>query len=721
MGNHSYLIRPAQVIAGALIGVALCCPWTAAADQGTIGDSAVPSAAADTFVNTDRRAKQAGAKDFAALRDSAARDGGAIRVIVGLRTNFTPEGALSTAAENSQRDTIARKSDEVVKALRGTEFDVVHRYESVAYIALKLAPDALKRLQASGLAASIEEDEAVPMALSASGPLVEATESAAVGRAGLNQHIAVLDTGVQKAHLFLRQADGTAKVVSEACYSANAGCPGSVTSSTAAGSGEPCTWVKCDHGTHVAGIAAGRGTASSGVARDAKLVSIRIFSNVPGCGTCTYTSDQIKGLERVNALSGSLAIASVNMSIGGGMSQTNCDADSRKPIIDTLRSKGIATVIASGNAFFNDAVEFPSCISTAITVGSTTTADAMSPFSNSSPLVELLAPGSAIVSSLPDSTVPRDAQGSKDGTSMATPHVAGAWAVLKAVTPGASVPTVLSALQSTGKPITDADNGVTKPRIRVLTAGTRLADTGLRVVSASAVAGQDMASGGVGLRNVSSGVIKISGIPANATLLSTKLIWTTIGGPDPTILFNGVPVGGTLAGASKDTCWNINQLGANRTYYRALTPKGNGAYTISGVGGPGGAAAQGASLVTTYRKPSGGVGRVYQRIGASSAVSSTAATTLTTTGSGVHFRLPAFHIAMGDGQAGTESPLSVNGTAITAANFFSGARGPFWDDNRIRTNTSLIGPGPAAKTVRVTGLTDCLVLTHAAVSYETTF
>ena len=47
MGNHSYLTRSAQVLAGALIGVALCCPWTATADQGTIGDSAVPSAATE--------------------------------------------------------------------------------------------------------------------------------------------------------------------------------------------------------------------------------------------------------------------------------------------------------------------------------------------------------------------------------------------------------------------------------------------------------------------------------------------------------------------------------------------------------------------------------------------------------------------------------------------------------------------------------------------------
>src|SRR5262249_54450291 len=56
------------------------------------------------------------------------------------------------------------------------------------------------------------------------------------------------------------------------------------------------------------------------------------------------------------------------------------------------------------------------------------------------------------------------------GTSMAAPHVAGAWAVLKQAKPGATVPAVLSALQSAGVPITDPRNGVTKRRIRVFEA-----------------------------------------------------------------------------------------------------------------------------------------------------------------------------------------------------------------------------------------------------------
>jgi hypothetical protein len=657
--------------------------------------------------------------EFDSMRAKADRDGAA-RVIVGLQAEHAPEGDLDEAEVRGQRSRIAQERREMLAALDGTRFDVVHTYDSVPFVALAMSRGALNRLERSGKAASLQEDEAVPGTLAQSGPLVEATESVAVGRAGLGQNVAILDTGVQKAHLFLRQASGAAKVVAEACYSADGDCPGGATSSTAAGSGEPCPYLDCDHGTHVAGIAAGRGTSSSGVARDANLISIMVFGNITGCGICTYTSDQIKGLERVNVLSATHKIAAVNMSLGGSRATSNCDSDARKPIIDTLRSKGIATVIASGNSGYNNAVGFPSCISTAVTVGSTTKADAVSSFSNSSSLVELLAPGSAITSSVPDSSAPMDAQASFSGTSMATPHVVGAWAVLKAISPAASVPTVLSALQTTGKPVTDPDNGVTKPRIRVLSAGTRLADTGLRSSSTFTGAGLDVASGGVGLRASGAGSITISGIPAGSTLVSTRLIWTTLGGPDDSVVFTGVPVIGTLLGASRDTCWNVNQLGPNRTYYRAMGLRGNGTYSISGVGGVGGALAQGASLVTVYRKPSGGVGRVQQRIGASSAINGgTASASLTTTGNGTHVRPPAVHVSVGDGSGG-QNPLTYHGTAVTPSNFFTSKRGSYWDDERVTLPDSLVPAGTLTRTLALTAPSDCVVMTHASISHETT-
>jgi subtilisin len=703
------------LLATALPGAA----FAAKGVQSAQANKAPSRSTTESFRSMDRTASVAPSSAFAAQRALAVKRGEA-RVIVGLQAQFRPEGALSSPAARDQRAGIAQDRASLLGALKGTKYQVVHTYQTVPYVALKLSPAALDALQRSGLAASLQADEAVKPTDAQSTPLVEATESKAVGRGGAGMNVAILDTGVQSTHVNLQQAAGGSKVVSQACFSANASCPGGVTSSTAPGSGEPCTYASgCIHGTHVAGIAAGRGPLD-GVAPSANLISINIFSNISGCSPCSFTSDQIAGLERVDQLSASMNIASVNMSLGGGSSTTDCDTDARKPIIDTLRSKGIAVAIASGNNGFTNAVSFPACISSAITVGSTDKADVISPFSNSSPLVELLAPGSSI-----NSSVPGNGFAVLSGTSMATPHVAGAWAVLKGINPSADVPTVLSALQSTGKPITDARNGVVKPRIRVLAAGTRIADTGLRGAISVSGTGLDMASDGIGMAHrvgaPAAGTVTIGGIPAGATVVASRLIWTTIGGPDPLVVFRGLPVTGTLIGASRDTCWNISQLQPNRTYVAPVAVPGNGTYAIGGVGGVGTADGQGASLVVIYRKASGKVGRVYLRYGASSSVAgSIAGTTLFTNGNGVHVRRPAVHVGVGDGQSATEDPLLFNGTAITSPDFFSGVNGTLWDDARIPMSTSLIGPGLAAKSIGVKGLGDCLVMSYAGVSTETT-
>src|SRR5262249_23380777 len=143
-------------------------------------------------------------------------------------------------------------------------------------------------------------------------PLVGATRAWAGGFKGAGKTVAVLDSGVDKSHPSL-----AGMVVSEACYSTNdpaAGysslCPGGVEASTDPGSGVHCTVLGgigyCGHGTHIAGIAAGR----SGVAYGANVISMQVMSFVEnpeecrGLASCllSRTSDVISALNRVYEL-----------------------------------------------------------------------------------------------------------------------------------------------------------------------------------------------------------------------------------------------------------------------------------------------------------------------------------------------------------------------------------------------------------------------------------
>lgn len=422
-------------------------------------------------------------RNFALLE--RANDSGTVPVIVLFKDDAATRDLVATAGRAAALASVQEDVLERLASAAGIDRESVKRFEVVPGMALAVDATALQQLMDDPAVSAVYEDVAVPPALFASIPLIDADDAWAAGYRGGGQTVAILDTGVNKTHPFL-----TGKVVSEACYSSNVGstvtslCPGGVTSSTAVNSALDCaiTISGCGHGTHVAGIAAGTNGASSsgtihGVARDATIIAIQVFSRFSSSTDCspsrapcvrTYTSDQIKGLERVYALRNTYAIAAANMSLGGDQHFSTCDSDSRKAIIDTLRGIGTATVIASGNDGWSDSTSAPGCISTAITVGSTTKGDVESSFSNAASWLDLLAPGSDICSSVIGSPncggSGSTGYGYKSGTSMATAHVTGAWAVMKSKNGTASVAAVETALESTGKPISVGPVG-NKPRI----------------------------------------------------------------------------------------------------------------------------------------------------------------------------------------------------------------------------------------------------------------
>ena len=422
---------------------------------------------------------------------------GTVRIIVGLNLNFQASADLS-AAENEKIEMAAIQSaqDSMLQRLESFSVTNVKRFEFVPYIAFEVDQDALSELLNDLDVSSIQEDVPVPSNLNQSVPFINADDVQNQGYKGAGVKVAILDTGVRKTHQFL----DSGKVVSEACYASSgttssyqawSTCPGGASSSTSVGSGVNCStsWTSgCSHGTHVAGIAAGYGGnplyAKTGVAPSAGVIAIKVFSyfqNKVANGPCgasstakcvlSWTSDQMKGLERVYALRNTYLIAAANMSLGGGHYTGYCDSDARKPIIDKLRSAGIATVISSGNNGWNGAVGAPGCISSAITVGATLdTSNTISSYSNHAAMVDMLAPGSNITSSTATSNT---SYATWNGTSMAAPHVTGAFALLKSKNGSLSVSSIELALESNGVNITRA--GITKPRIDVLAAANSVA------------------------------------------------------------------------------------------------------------------------------------------------------------------------------------------------------------------------------------------------------
>ena len=425
-------------------------------------------------------AKVTSAGGRAAL-DQKSQAGGKVRVIVtlNLRRAFRPPGHLPADQAQDQRSAIGEAQSQLARELAGAQPGDVKHFRETPQSAMTVTPSQLDRLLNSPSVQSVAEDEVNVLHLDSSVPRIGASALAQQGLNGAGAAVAIIDTGVDKTHPFLSGA-----VVSEACFStADAAwgisplCPGGVTSSTATGSAQPyasgaCPAGGCDHGTHVAGITAGRYNGGfTGVAPGASIIAIQVFSRVDnasicgGVSTCVlaYTSNVMSALQRVIDLRTTYNIASVNMSLGGGQYASFCDSDPRKAYIDTLRSYNIATVISSGNNGYTAALAAPACISSAISVGATTDVNGVASYSNSASFLSILAPGSSIQSSIPGA-----AYADYNGTSMAAPHVAGAWALVRQARPNASVSDVYTAIVNTGQPIADAKiAAIVKPRIRV--------------------------------------------------------------------------------------------------------------------------------------------------------------------------------------------------------------------------------------------------------------
>ncbi len=197
------------------------------------------------------------------------------------------------------------------------------------------------------------------------------------------------------------------------------------------------------HGTHVAGTIGAITNNSIGVSGVGWNVSLMAIKTMGSSGK-SLTPEIVKGIEyaidnNANVINMSLSTPAACDNVPGGY----------QPAIDEAVSRGIVVIVAAGNEGTDARSRAPANCRNVIVVGSTEQQDRRSSFSNHGNLVNLSAPGSGILS-----TMPNNSYAVKNGTSMATPHVVGVAALLLGLRPGLSVEQVKNCLINGADPIT---------------------------------------------------------------------------------------------------------------------------------------------------------------------------------------------------------------------------------------------------------------------------
>lgn len=318
------------------------------------------------------------------------------------------------------------------------------------------------------------------------------------------------------------------------------------------------------HGTHVAGTVGGENV---GVAKNVDLIAVRVLNN-QGSGT---TSGVIAGVDWV--ANNHVAPAVANMSLGGGASTSLDQA------VASAVSVGVTFVVAAGNSNAIACNYSPAREPSAITVGSTTSGDVRSSFSNYGSCVDIFAPGSSIYSAYKNSST---SYATLSGTSMASPHVAGVAALYLQANQSATPAQVASALVSNATSGVVGSAGTGSPNLLVYTGFIGSTPSGPNPptgLSASVISQTQInvswnaVSGATGYE-VESRVDGSSSWTSSGTVTGTSYNWTSLSA-NTTYKFRARTYDG-----STWSSWS-SEIGATTPDYAPSTPTGLSATAAS--------------------------------------------------------------------------------------------------------------------------------------------
>ncbi|SET63932.1 S8 family serine peptidase [Stigmatella erecta] len=336
---------------------------------------------------------------------------------------------------------LAAEGEIAQQMVQKTGGEVLHTYKSaINGFAARMSEAQVRELLADPRVAYIEEDSFVEAVGTQTGATwgIDRIDQTSLplnstynyNNDGTGVHAYIVDTGVLTTHTEFTGRIGNG-------YDAV----------TAGGAATDCN----GHGSHVAGTVGG---TVYGVAKKVTIHPVRVL-DCNGSGT---TAGVIAGVDWVK--NNHIKPAVANMSLGGGASQTLDDA------VAGAITAGVVFAVAAGNDNGNACSYSPARTPSAITVGATERTDARASYSNYGTCLDIFAPGSSITSAWYTSTTGTN---TISGTSMASPHVAGAAALYLAANPSATPQQVRDALVNNGTAGKVTSPGTNSPNVLLYT------------------------------------------------------------------------------------------------------------------------------------------------------------------------------------------------------------------------------------------------------------